>query len=198
MKIKFTGLAPEVRGTSNGMLLQGIKTYDDTPYEKFFWHEAKNGAPTDLGKIAKSLQPGQLLELKYDDSKFKNLQSIDILDGSSAAASSGTSKSAAGAGNRNTGKSNYRDPDHTDRSSAMYLAWEITKSMNGITDGKKPAAVGQSSITAQFEDLSKKLEGFLHTGEFVCPQEPGQDADTPEENAQPAGDGAGDDDDIPF
>jgi hypothetical protein len=75
----------------------------------------------------------------------------------------------------------------------MYLAWEIVSKMEGITGEKKIATKAQASISAQFEDLSKKLERFLHTGDFNCPapaaNEPGNDG-------QPAS--QVDDDDIPF
>jgi hypothetical protein len=195
LKIIFEELEPSSRGNSNGMLLKGRKTYDNSAYEKYYFDKTRDGDPTPLHKIAMTLKAGDTVELTYDDTKYKNLKGIEVVGagGGSGGQTSGGSKSSGSGRSGGGAKSNYRDPDHTDRSSAMYLAWEIVSKMEGITGEKKIATKAQASISAQFEDLSKKLERFLHTGDFNCPapaaNEPGNDG-------QPAS--QVDDDDIPF
>ena len=129
MKIIFDRLEPTTRGTTNGMLIMGKKEYDGRDYEKFYFDTTKSGDETPLHKLAKDLKKGDCIELSYDDTKFKNLTDIQpATAGTSTGKSSGSGGSGGGSGNRG-GKSNYRDPDHTDRSSAMYLAWDIVSSM---------------------------------------------------------------------
>lgn len=203
MKITFTELVPEARGNSNGMLLKGTKDYDGSPYEKFYFDTTQQGDVTPIHKVAKTLKPGQLVELKYDQSKFKNLESITVLDASEAgkpSGSGGSAKSSGGGGYQKSNKGNFRDPDHTDRSSAVYLAWEIVKHMEGISGEKKVTAKVQGPVMTQFQDLAKTLTAFIQTGDFVVPngttapdtkvggREPGSD----EPKTEPQ------DDDIPF
>lgn len=196
MKIIFKELEPGTRGKANGMYLRGKKEYDGTEYEKFFFDKTQQGDPTPVMKQLESInpQPGDCLELKYDASKFKNLESVE-----KATASSKGGGGASGGSGRSRGKSggNYRNPDHTDRSSAMYLAWEIVSKLEGIDGSKKIAAKAQSGIIAQFEDVSKKLTAFVQTGEFVEPREPGSDDEKPGDAPSNTG-SADDDDDIPF
>jgi len=187
LKITFTELEPTTKGNANGMLLKGTKDYDGSDYEKFYFDKTRNGDETPLHKIAKTLKAGDLVKLTFDSSKYKNLEGIELL-GAGGGSGSGASKGGAGARRGGGAKGNFRDPDHTDRSSAMYLAWDIIHKMEGIDGKKKVEAKKSNAVMAQFEDLSKKLERFLHTGNFECPapaaNEPGNDSP--------------DDDDIPF
>lgn len=201
MKITFKELQPEARGNSNGMLLKGTKDYDGSDYEKFYFDTTQQGDETPIHKVAKTLKPGQLVELKYDQSKFKNLESITVLDASEAGKPSGGGGSAkSGGGYQKNNKGNFRDPDHTDRSSAVYLAWEIVSSMEGISGDKKVTAKVQGPVMTQFQDLAKTLTAFIQTGDFVVPN--GTTApDTKVGEREPGSDDAPPspgDDDIPF
>lgn len=192
MKVKFVGLEPTTRGNSNGMLFKGTKDYDGSAYEKFYFDTTQQGDETPLHAVAKTLKPGDLVELKYDASKFKNLESITKLDASQA----GTSKSSGRGGSRVP----FRHPDNTDRSSSMYLAKELVFGLEGIDGSKKVPAKQQNAIMAQFQDLAKTLTAFIQTGDFVVSngtpapdvpvggREPGSDDGNPDD----------DDDDIPF
>jgi len=214
MKITFKELEPQARGNSNGMLLKGTKDYDGSDYEKFYFDTTQQGDETPIHKIAKTLKPGQLVELTYDQSKFKNLETITILDSSEASASDANggggaapAKRGGGGGYQKNNKGNFRDPDHTDRSSAVYLAWEIVKNMEGISGDHKVPAKAQGPLMTQFQDLAKTMTAFIQTGDFVIPngttapdtkvgeREPGSDDQAGAATGQPAD---GQDDDIPF
>lgn len=199
MKVKFVGLEPTTRGNSNGMLFKGTKDYDGSAYEKFYFDTTQQGDETPLHAVAKTLKPGDLVELKYDASKFKNLESITKLDASQA----GTSKSSGRGGSRaSSGKGDrvpFRHPDNTDRSSSMYLAKELVFGLEGIDGSKKVPAKQQNAIMAQFQDLAKTLTAFIQTGDFVVSN--GTPApDVPAGGREPGSDDGNpdDDDDIPF
>lgn len=187
MIIIFDKLEPGVRGSANGMELHGKKEYDGSAYKKFYFDTTQDGEETALHKAAKALKAGDRVDLEFDTSKYKNLKGIKLAGDAPAQ----TKGSGGGGGYKGGGgKGNFRNPDHTDRSSAMYLAWEIVAGMNGIKD-KAPQAKVQKSIMAQFEDMSQRLTTFVQTGKFPN----GEGAEAPADKPAPA-DTAGDD--IPF
>lgn len=194
MKIKFQELEPTTRGKNdtNGMLLKGTKTFDDSPYEKFYFDSTQNGDETDIHKVAKTLKPGDIVELTYDKTKFKNLVGIEKLDESAGQTSPGSGRGSSSGGTRKSG-GNFRNPDNTDRSSAMYLAWEIIIETEKLKGGKM-SATRADSMQAQFEDLAKRLTAFVQTGSF-----PNGTTSQDKSKAEPREPGSDDgDDDIPF
>jgi hypothetical protein len=189
MIIIFEKLEPGTRGSANGMWLHGKKEYDNSEYKKFYFDETKDGDTTKLHTTLKGFKAGDRLALEFDDTKFKNLKGVEIATGDPVKKGSGGGGYSGGGGGK--GKGNFRNPDHTDRSSAMYLAWDIVAGLAGLKH-KAPAKASHEGILAKFQDLAKQLEGFLHTGKFTN----GEDDPTPADDqpAPPADDG----DDIPF
>lgn len=160
VKVKVRTISPEVSGNYNYVQITGYDMTNDRGFKKRVFAETRDGSPTAMAKKLNSLTSGDIVEITLDDSKYKNITDVKLLEKGASQSSGGNKGYSKGGGSK---KGEFRTVAQLNREPALDMAIKVV-----MADGKAITAKKKEQI----EGLAVRFENYLVAGSFDKKPEP--------------------------